>query len=166
MIVPVSPALVIKGVIVLVTGLSLFTWGHSVGTKSSRIEMAEMLRDIAEESARVSAMAAGAAEKSRLAYVEQAKAMHRIAVEHEKERDDAIAKGEAVIAGLRGDVVRLRSHWRGCQSAVSAPGPPSGERDEAAELRATDSGALVRIGAEADAQVKACQRAIEANAAR
>lgn len=79
---------------------------------------------------------------------------------------NADAKGNAVAAGVRSGAIRLRPQWT-CPAGdrAEAAGPASGP-DERAELRAADSGRLVRIGAQADAQVKGLQELLKAERAR
>lgn len=71
----------------------------------------------------------------------------------------------AVVAGaIRDGSVQLRDDLATCntrllsQAAVSAL-----QRDEAAQLRAEVAGALVQVGADADAQLEACQAVVAAD---
>lgn len=71
---------------------------------------------------------------------------------------DANAKSDAVIAGLRAGTLRLRHEWT-CPATADVPKAAEGGSgaDEDADLRAADAGALVRLGAQADAEIKALQ---------
>ena len=80
-----------------------------------------------------------------------------------KAREEGIANAikieQETVAGLRDGTLRLRKQWAGCQAALAvsgdrATGPVS---DDGAELRAKDSGSLVRIGADANVDVRALQ---------
>lgn len=93
----------------------------------------------------------------------QAAVLYAIGRQAEREKLDAEAKSRAVVADLRADNLRLRQHWQGCRatSDLSAPIAAAGGPDAAAELRAADAGRLVRIAAEADAQIRGLQAVIE-----
>lgn len=74
----------------------------------------------------------------------------------EKEKADALAEKDRVIANLRAGTVRLRHEWQGCQAhsdSADAAGDSPGGSDADADLRNTGAGDLVRIGKQADAEV-------------
>jgi hypothetical protein len=81
------------------------------------------------------------------------------AQQYEKDKIDAQAAADRTIADLRSGAVRLRQHWQGCvaTSALSGAAATAAVADDGAELRRQDSGDLVRIGEECDAQVRGLQ---------
>ena len=74
----------------------------------------------------------------------------------------------SVIAGLRAGTLRLREQWRGCTAAAGVPGTAASTAgpDAAAEQRSEGARDLVRIAAEADAQIRALQAVIRADRAK
>lgn len=76
---------------------------------------------------------------------------------YQKDKTDAIAKKDAVIAGLRADNLQLRRWWRAetpaCAGDAASPAAASRAAEDA-ELRAAGAGNLVRIGAEADGWIR------------
>lgn len=83
-----------------------------------------------------------------------------------QETSHAVAKGSAVAAAVRGGELRLRPQWRCPAGDRAEAARPAAVADAQAELRAADSGALVRIGAEADAQVTGLQALLVAERAK
>lgn len=90
-------------------------------------------------------------------------AMDAALVTREQGLKDAKATEAAVAAGIRAGTLKLRKHWQGCPAGVPQAAGDPGERDEAAELRAADTGTLVGIGAKADADVTYWQGVARAN---
>jgi hypothetical protein len=84
----------------------------------------------------------------------------------EEDKTHAREKGNAVAAGVRSGALRLRPQWT-CP-ARDLPGPAAGAQaaDANAELRAASAGRIIAIGAEADAQVKGLQAALEVERAK
>lgn len=72
---------------------------------------------------------------------------------------NAVIEQQRVVADVRGESLRLRQQWRGCQAALAGTtdAGASGSVNDAAELRATGSGDLVRVGLDADIQVAGLQ---------
>lgn len=71
----------------------------------------------------------------------------------------AVESQQNLVADLRAGNQRLRKQWAGCQATPGVPGDAASESgaDEAAELRAVDTGNLVRAGDDADLQVAGLQ---------
>lgn len=87
----------------------------------------------------------------------------RIGAEHEEARRDAETVPAAVAAELRAGTLRLRREWAGCETArLSDAAAAAAERDALAGLRAEAAGRIVRIGRDADDQLRACQSVIRA----
>lgn len=95
--------------------------------------------------------------------------MQHIRDQYQRDLDHAKDNGKAVTAGLRDGSLRLRDEWTGQgagsgrQSGGSGAGAPGGSTagsDDAADLRATNTGALVGIGDACDARVETLQSVI------
>lgn len=89
-----------------------------------------------------------------------AEALDKISKQYEKDKADAQAAHDRLVAELRAGTIRLRKQWTCPASAAS-----SGEPDGGAELREQGAADLVRIAREADAQVRGLQQVIEADQA-
>lgn len=136
--------------------LAIATGVQSVRLSAAKTEHALHLKADAE-AAEAAQRAARAAERATVLRHNEALA------QLEKERDDALAKADAVAADVRAGTLRLRDHWACPARNVPGAAPAAPGRDEGAELRAADSGRLVQIGAEADAALRACQAVIRAD---
>lgn len=102
--------------------------------------------------------------KYRKAEQARTEAVAEAASQYNKGVSDAQAKSAAVVADLRAGNVRLRQHWQGaiatCDLSRDSAAALAAERE--AELREQGAADLVRLAAEADAQVRALQEAYEA----
>lgn len=119
--------------------------------------------DLAESRQEVKRLAwqVEAVQDARQAEQAQAGKLAEIGETHEQDREAAPAVADAVVADLRDDRLRLRKQWAACETrALSEAAAAAVERDALAELRAKDQGNLVRVGAEADSQLAACQAVI------
>ena len=84
----------------------------------------------------------------------------------EKDRTDAETVPAAVVADLRAGALRLRREWQGCETRrLSEATASTIERDEATASRDAAAGAVVRVGRDADDQLRACQAVILADRA-
>jgi hypothetical protein len=92
----------------------------------------------------------------------QAEALRQVGFQYERDKAHALDQKDAVIASLRSGALVLRKQWRCPKAPVSDAPSGAGSGNEEAELRFADIGNLVRIGHEADAQVRACQAVIDA----
>lgn len=72
---------------------------------------------------------------------------------------DSYEKSKIVSSDVRSGKLRLREQWKGC---VSKDGDAVSGNNERDNLRADDSGNLVRVGSEADSKVKALQDIVRA----
>lgn len=96
----------------------------------------------------------------------QADSLATIGAKHEEHRAAAEAVPAAVVADLRNGNLRLRRQWAACETRrVSESAASTAERDALAELRAKGQGDLVRVGRDADDQLRACQSVILLNSA-
>ena len=91
----------------------------------------------------------------------QAESMADIGDLHEQDRIDAEGVPDAVVADLRAGNRRLQKHWAECATGrLSDSAAAALERDAAAQRREADFGNLVRVGRDADDQLRACQAVI------
>lgn len=88
-----------------------------------------------------------------------------IATQHQKELADATRTRDRTIADLRSGAVRMRPEWSCPAAGPAEAGTPAGVVDEGADLRAAGAADLVRIAAEADAQIRGLQSVVEADRA-
>ena len=101
-----------------------------------------------------------AVESARTAEREQADKLAAIGAKHEEDRAAAPAVADAVVAGVRSGDIRLRDGWASCETQrLSEASAAAIERDAATERRA-EFAAAVRVGAEADSQLAACQAVV------
>lgn len=92
----------------------------------------------------------------------QRDAMDALAAKLLKEKEDAIATERAVADDLRAGTLRLRRHWAAAVSTaeLARSAEAAARADEDARLREQGAAALVRVGADADRQVRGLQAAL------
>lgn len=157
------------GGVALVLGL-VFLGGRSCGAQGKaddlrdlQVAYAEHLKDDEVERFEMLAQVLEAEQGAREAEQRHAQELADVARLHQEDRRNAERTQERVVADVRADNLRLREHWRGCETArLSEAATGAGGADAGADLRATGAGDLVRIGADADAQVRGLQRALNA----
>lgn len=113
--------------------------------------------------AKIDADAAKAVKEARTAEQAERNAQQDIGEQYEQDKANAQATEAAVVSDLRSDNLRLRRLWQGCEGAkarVPATAGAEPQSDGDAELRAEAAGSVVRVGADADAQVIALQAAL------
>ncbi|TAA11290.1 hypothetical protein EA658_16635 [Pseudoxanthomonas winnipegensis] len=97
---------------------------------------------------------------------QQAATMAQIGEKHEQDRREAEAVPDAVVADLRAGKLQLRDDLAACHTArLSGAVAGTLERDEGAQLREQIAGDLVRVGRDADDQLRAAQDVIRADRA-
>mgnify|MGYP000924401948 CR=1 FL=1 len=142
----------------ILAGIGLFLLGCLVGR-----EWRDRSADLAEsrnQSEQYLGMVK-AEQQARATEHQQAETLATIGAKHEEDREAAEAVPAAVVADLRAGNLQLRRQWAACETnRVSESAAGIAERDALAELRAKDQGDLVRIGRDADDQVKACQATV------
>lgn len=117
--------------------------------------------DAAEQRAEGLAQALAASERARQHERAKAEALAAVAAQYEREKLDAEAKADAVAAAMRADTLRLREHWRGCETdRVSEASARAAEPDAAEQRRIEGASDLVRLAAEWDAKERALQEVI------
>ena len=96
----------------------------------------------------------------------KARALADIGTQHEEARREAETVPAAVAADLRAGNLRLRKEWAGCETQrLSDAAAATLERDALAQLRDEAAGRIVRVGRDADDQLRACQAVILADRA-
>jgi len=91
----------------------------------------------------------------------QAETMVTIGAKHEEDRAVAPAVVDAVVADLRSGALRLRNDLAACHTdLLSQTAAGALERDAATQRREEFAGRVVRIGRDADDQLRACQAAV------
>lgn len=139
-------------------------WGiHAHGVHAGRAEVQAKLD--AHLSADRGAEAV-AKQRARLEEQRQRLAFAAIGAQHQEDLKDAIAKERTVADGLRRGALRLRPHWTCPAGDLPGAAGRAGPADAGADLRAAAAGRIVRIGAEADATVKALQAVLAAERAK
>lgn len=87
-----------------------------------------------------------------------------IGEKHEQDRQAAEAVPDAVVADLRAGNLRLRREWAGCETQrLSDAAAGARERNALAASRDALAGDLVRVGRDADDQLRACQAVVRAD---
>lgn len=90
--------------------------------------------------------------------------MAQVADTYEKEKADALDRESRLRADLAAGTVKLRREWQGCETAkLSAASAAARELDGAAEVRERLAAEIVRLGADADAQVRGLQAIVTAD---
>lgn len=88
----------------------------------------------------------------------QAEVVATIGETHEQDRAAAEAVPATVVADLRAGNLRLRDGWASCETQrLSEAAVGAGERDAATQRREEFASRVVRIGRDADDQLRACQ---------
>ena len=94
----------------------------------------------------------------------QADKMADIGAKHEEDRRDAESVPDAVVAAVRDGALRLRNDLATCHTdRLSEAAARAGQYHATAQLRAEIAGAAIGIGADSDAQLRACQAVIQAD---
>jgi hypothetical protein len=89
---------------------------------------------------------------------EAAKRANAIAAQYEQDKLNAESAAKRTADDLRAGNLRLRQQWEGCKAGgVPQANRAASEPDAAAEQRIEGASNLVRIGQEADAQIRALQ---------
>lgn len=159
---PIRPYLsAIKLVVFAIIIGAAFFYGRGCGKQAGEA----VIRATEVKQARAEAKAA--LESKRLADVQAARyqtrseSMAATATQYQEALKDANRKHDRTVADLRAGNLRLRQQWRGCPVPTSGEATPSESgTDEDADLRADDSGNLVRAGAQCDAWIKTLQQTL------
>lgn len=128
----------------------------------ARADTATAYKELAELRQRIAEQSATAEREARETERIQREAIEAIRASYQEEMQDAKNTHDLVVADLRRDALRLRSHWQGCIATadLSAAAAGAAGTDDAAELRAASAGRIVAAGAECDATIRAFQRVV------
>lgn len=92
-----------------------------------------------------------------------AETISKIGETHEQDRIAAEDVPDVVAAAVRAGTLRLRQQWAACEtSRLSAAAAATGGDHAAADDGAEAAGRIVRIGRDADDQLRACQATVAA----
>lgn len=84
--------------------------------------------------------------------------------QYEQDKLAAKAAADAIVGDLRAGNLRLRREWQGCEARrMSDAAAGAIERDALAASRDALAGDLVRVGRDADDQLRACQAVVQAD---
>ncbi|NID14368.1 lysis system i-spanin subunit Rz [Luteibacter yeojuensis] len=149
----------VKWGLVVAVAAGLFGLGHHMAAADGAERIATLKATYAEQ-AKTAADAALERERK------QAADFAATAQQYEKDKADAKATSDRVVADLRSGALRLRDRWAtqvlAGQAAVAAG---SGQPDAGADDRAASAGRIVRAAAQCDAQVRGLQDILKAERA-
>jgi hypothetical protein len=153
--------LIVGGGLLLAFGLFCRSCGKQAGNdevSALKASHAQTMRGVAEQTAKVAELA----RKTEQAWGD---AFIAVALQHQKELNDANARGDAVAAGLRAGTDRLQKRWT-CPVPRAPEAPASGRSaDAATDDRAESAGRIVAAAATCDAQVRGLQAVLIAERA-
>lgn len=136
-----------------VVGHAVYTWGYD----TANVRAEKIIADFAKAEAEAQA-------KAREIERRRVESIAEIEAKHASELGRIESEVETLVSDLRAGTVRLRQHWQAavatCDVSRDSAAALAAERE--AELRAESAARIVRIGAEADAKVRALQDAYEA----
>lgn len=133
------------------------------GVEAGAAQVAKMQDERDNERVRFALEHAKAMEERAQRYQTRAEAMSATATQYQEALKDAHRKHDRTVADLRSGALQLRRQWQGCEARVSEAGHAASggrEPDADAELRAADSGNLVRAGAQCDAWISKLQQTL------
>lgn len=149
--------------IAVVIALAIFAAGFTGGWfwSGDRAEAAIAVQEVAVVKQNLTAEQGARAEEH-----QRADTMATIGARHEEDRAAAPAVADAVVADLRSGALRLRNDLAACHTdRLSQTAAGTLERDAATQRREEFAGRIVRIGRDADDQLRACQAVVAADRA-
>lgn len=155
-------------VLAVLLTLGIWYYGHTryaAGELTGNTKVAQLTAQHAQQLQHLAELSAQASEAARAAEQAQAAGFAALAAQYEQDKTHAKELANRVIADLRAGTLRLRQQWT-CPTAATTTEVPgsaasASQPDGNAQLRAKDSGDLVRIGAECNAQVQRLQQALK-----
>lgn len=145
--------------------LGLLGLAYYLGGASARVDLAQYKTKVMASTAKAADLATKAERIARLTEQAHALALSQVADQYERDKQDAQAIADRLVADLRAGNVKLHQRWQAAQATAKL----SGAVASAAELDAAQrerEGSAVRIIAAADrcdAQVKGLQEVIRAD---
>lgn len=102
-----------------------------------------------------------AVEQARSVEHQQNERLHEIGTQYEAKRSENESLPSTVLADLRAGNLRLRDGWASCETQrLSESVASTSERDAATQRREEFASRVVRIGRDADDQLRACQAVV------
>ena len=145
----------------ILAGLLLFLAGCLLGRewRDRSADIAETRTELKQAKAETKAV-----EQARSVEHQKNERLHEIGTQYEAKRSENESLRSTVAGAIRDGSLQLRDDLATCHTQLLSEATASAiQRDEAAQLRAEVAGALVQIGADADAQVRACQAVVLAD---
>jgi len=142
----------------ILVGIGLFLAGCLVGRewRDRSADLAESRNQSEQYLGMVKAV-----EQARSVEHQKNERLHEIGTQYEAKRSENESLPSTVSGAIRDGSLQLRDDLATCHTQLLSEATASAiQRDEAAQLRAEVAGALVQIGADADAQVRACQAVV------
>lgn len=137
----------------------LAAFGAGWQWKGDRAEVRETRTELKQSKAETKAV-----EQARSVEHQKNERLHEIGTQYEGKRSENESLPSIVVGAIRDGSLQLRDDLATCHTQLLSEATASAiQRDEAAQLRAEVAGALVQIGADADAQVRACQAVVLAD---
>jgi len=134
----------------------LAAFGAGWTWKGDRAEVRETRTELKQSKAEIEAV-----EQARSVERQKNERLHEIGTQYEAKRSENESLPSTVAGAIRDGSLQLRDDLATCHTRLLSEATASAiQRDEAAQLRAEVAGALVQVGADADAQVRACQAVV------
>ena len=134
----------------------LAAFGAGWTWKGDRAEVRETHTELKQVKAETKAV-----EQARSVERQKNERLHEIGTLYEAKRSENESLPSTVAGAIRDGSLQLRDDLATCHTQLLSEATASAiQRDEAAQLRAEVAGALVQVGADADAQVRACQAVV------
>lgn len=145
--------------------LGLLGLAYYLGGSSARVDLAQYKTKVMASTAKAADLATKAERIARLTEQAHALALSQVADQYEKDKQDAQAIADRLVADLRAGNVRLHQRWQAALATSELSGAVKSASELDAEARDRE-GSAVRIIAAADrcdAQVEGLQRVIKAD---
>lgn len=134
----------------------------ALATGVQSLRLAWCKTSAAEQSAAHAAQVVAATEAARVTERRQAQIIADISEQYERDRSNAKARTDRLIADLRAGVVRLHDSWAGI-CGVPGTAPTASELDGCARDREASAARIVAAAAAADAQITGLQAVVVAD---
>lgn len=134
----------------------LAAFGAGWQWKGDRAEVRETRTELKQSKAETKAV-----EQARSVEHQRNERLHEIGTQYEAKRSENESLPSAVLADLRAGNIRLRDGWASCETKrLSESVASTSERDAATQRREEFASRVVRIGRDADDQLRACQAVV------
>lgn len=134
----------------------LAAFGAGWTWKGDRAEARETRTELKQAKAETKAV-----EQARSVEHQKNERLHEIGTQYEAKRSENESLPSTVLADLRAGNLRLRDGWASCETQrLSESVASTSERDAATQRREEFASRVVRIGRDADDQLRACQAVV------